>query len=294
MILFTYAILVFLVLRFSVTLFNFLSNPKLNKYGRRFTDMVSVILAPSKGEDISSLLESLNQQDYQYLEIIIKDHHEDEQLVIEKANGTYLLFLEPNMLVDHGLINNLVYRAKVFNLSLLNLIPTQQLNTVYDWCVVPIKEFVVLNMFPLRLMRLTSNPAFAAINTGCMFFNAKDYRMNRSRDRMETLLANGLLQTTSAPANAHGRQLMRVFGNNSLAALIYLLLLIAGPLVMFVYFEPSFVALPIGLIFLSRIMISFLTNENPVLNVLLHPVQMLLLSWFLLKEIWSKMIRNKV
>ncbi|RZK74183.1 MAG: hypothetical protein EOO92_17470 [Pedobacter sp.] len=288
MIIFIYAILVFLVLRFSVTLFNFLSNPKLNKYGRRFTDMVSVILEPLPGEDISVLLDSLKEQDYQHLEVIIKSNLEDEQSVTDKAKGKYLLFLEPDMVVGHGLINNLVYRTKVFNLSLLHIIPTQQLNTAYEWCVFPIKEFIVLNMFPLRLMRLTSSQAIAPVNTGCMFFNAEDYRSNRSRERMETLLANGLLINNSDGANVQGRQLLQVFGNNSLAALIYLLLIIAGPVVMFIYFEPSFVALPIGLIFLSRVMISFLTNENPVINVLLHPVQMLLLSWFLLKEIWSK------
>ncbi len=293
MIIFIYAILVFLVLRFSVTLFNFLSNPKLNNYGRRFTDMVSVILAPLQGEDISVLLDSLKLQDYQNLEVIIKADHEDEQLLADKAKGKYLLFLEPDMVVGNGLINNLVYRTKVFNLSLLHIIPTHQLNTAYEWCVVPIKEFIVLNMFPLRLMRLTSSPAFAMVNTGCMFFNAEDYRSNRSRERMETLLANGLLINNTAGANVQGRQLLQVFGNNSLAALIYLLLLIAGPIVMFIYFEPAFVALPIGLIFLSRVMISFLTNENPVVNVLLHPVQMTLLSWFLLKEICSKALQYK-
>jgi len=289
MIIFIYAILVFLVLRFSVTLFNFLSNPKLNKYGRRYTDLVSVILLPLPGEDISFLLESLKQQDYQNLEVIIKANHEDEQLVADKAKGKYLLFLDVNMIVGNGLINNLVYRTKVFNLSLLNLIPTQQLKTGYEWCVVPIREFIVLNMFPLRLMRLTGSQAFATVNTGCMFFNAEDYRLDKSRKRIETLLANGLLVNNTSGANVQRRQLLPVFGNNSLAALIYLLLIIAGPVIMFIYFEPSFVALPVGLIFLSRVMISFLTNENPVINVLLHPLQMTLLSWFLLREIWSKL-----
>ena len=292
MIVFIYAVLVFLVLRFSVTVFNFLSNPKLNKYGRRFTDTVSIIISPSTNEDISGLIKSIERQDYQNLEVIVRANNEDEQIAVDKAKGKYLLFLDVNVEIGSGLINNLIHRARVFDLTLLNLIPTNKLTSLYDWCVFPLKEFIILNMFPLRLVRFTGSPAFASANTGCTFFNADHYRENRSRERVETLLANGLLVNAEPQANIAARQLLPIFGNNVLVALVYLSLIIAGPVVMFLYFEPAFVALPIGLIFLSRVMISFLTNQNPIYNVLLHPIQMLVLSWSLLKEISKKLLRS--
>ena len=289
MIIFIYAILVFLVLRFSVTLFNFLSNPKLNRYGRRFSDLVSVILLPNPDEDITALIRSIDKQDYKDLELIIKSEDEDDQMTIARANGKYLLFLDPDMEISDGLLNNLIHRTKVFNLSLLNVIPTQKPGPVTTWFAVPLREFLVLNMYPLRLMRLINSPAFSVGHTGCMFFTTDDYRSGKSRDRMETLLANGLVVASPSRFNVEGRQLLQVFANSGFAAIIYLILAMAGPVAMFIYLDPSFLALPVGLIFLSRIMVSFLTNQNPLINILLHPLQMMVLTWLLMREVWIKM-----
>ena len=290
--LFIYVVLVFLVLRFSVTLFNFLSNPKLNKYGKRYTDVVSVIVSRSPDQDIAGLLKSIQDQDYQNLEVIISDKNEAETFAVDSAKGKYLLFLEANMVVGKGLINSLVYRSKVLSLSMITLVPSRKITSIYDWCIIPLRDFIVLNMFPLRFVQVAGNTAFGVANTECMFVEADSYKLNRSVSQMEALLANGLLTIADSTNRASSLHLLPVFGNNIMVALLYLTLVVAGPVLMFIYVDPAFAALPVGLIFLSRLMISFLTNENPIINVMLHPVQMFFLTWRLIKEIGARLFRS--
>jgi len=49
-ILFCYLIYFFLILRFCVTLFNFISNPKLTKVSHQYHDLVSILI-PARDEE---------------------------------------------------------------------------------------------------------------------------------------------------------------------------------------------------------------------------------------------------
>jgi hypothetical protein len=308
MIIFVYAVLVFLVLRFSVTLFNFLSNPKLGYYGKHFTDKVSIIvLSSSSGADVKNLLGSIEQQDYEYTELIVQEGESEEELV-NRATGRYLLFLDAGTTVQYGLINNLIYRVKVFDLAVLSLIPTYKVSGFKE-------RFLLLNLLPLRLIRLSSLPAFATGSNGCLFFDALIYKRYRWHNKLnhkllasaeiiklvkqqqlkaEVLLANKFVYNCADLEDTSGfaKRLLMNFGNNALIALLYLLLVIAGPVVVLVNFNPALAVLPFGLIFLSRVMIAFLTAQNPFVNVLLHPLQMILLFLLLLKGVGDRILMS--
>lgn len=341
---FIYIVLIFLVLRFSVTLFNFLSNPKLGKYGKHFTSKVSVVIqVTTDSYSLINLLNSFKKQDYTNIEVIVtqpvklKSSAELRALIdsdprfqlrkrnsfsIEDTTGEYLLFLEPQVVVHNGLINSLIYRTKVFNLTLLNIIPMVSLRGLVNHILLPLNSFVLFNLIPLRLVRLFSSPVFAAGGSECMFFDAETYKayhwqqkVNRKVPeavdvvravkeegfKVETLIGNRLI-SLSAPAASKrlfsktGVQLLKAFGNNIFAAVVYVLLVVMGPLVMFFNYEYSLLVLPVGLIFLSRIMISFLSGQNPFWNVLLHPVQMVFMMVAVIRESYFRlirMIRNK-
>lgn len=312
MIVFIYAVLVFLVLRFSVTLFNFLSNPKMGNYGRKFTDLVSIIIRIEKDEaETTGLLASIATQDYKNVQIIF--HTASNTDFLKEAKGDYFLFLEANTNLKNGFINSLIYRAKVFNLALLNVIPTQRNIGFLANCIYPLSGFVLLNLFPLRLVRLVNHPVFATANESCLFFDAGVYRQfkwdKKVKDtafraleivkmvkqeglKADVLLGNRLIyleEQRSAPDfRLFSERLMMNFNNNILVALIYLVLVVAGPIVMVIELEPAFLVLPAGLIFLSRVMTSFLSSQNPVPNILLHPLQMMALLLLLLKHTWIR------
>ncbi|HEY0177077.1 MAG TPA: glycosyltransferase family 2 protein, partial [Pedobacter sp.] len=270
-----YIILIFLVLRFSVTLFNFLSNPKLGKYGRHFTDKVTIIIdATEDTGSLFNLLTAIQQQDYQPVEVIVevqdvlalrpeitafcrndqrfrwRKKDADHPNPAEETEGNYILFLDVNTIINNGLINSMIYRTRVFNLALLSIIPTQSFTGFKNYCLIPLNNFVLLNLTPLRLIRLIPSAVFSAGSNQCMFFDAAIYRKYEWEQRLqgrlpealevikavkqegfkvETLLGNKLIYTV-IPNNIDGffqktgRLLLRKFGNNILAALLYLLL----------------------------------------------------------------------
>lgn len=315
MMVFVYAVLVFLVLRFCVTLFNFLSNPKLGYYGKHFTEKVSVIVLSSVREpNVDSLLRSIEQQDYKNIEIMVQQGDSVTELV-ERATGRYLLFIAPGITLHYGLINNLIYRAKVFSLTALSLIPTYKASGLLAQCIYPLSDFLLLNLLPLRLVRLSNHPAFAAGSNECMFFDAARYKEYKWHEKLshklpeateivklvkqqqlkaEVLLANRFIQYNADMKEVKGfaQGLLMNFSNSSLVALIYLSLVIVGPVTLLFVFDPVTALLPFGLIFLSRIMIAFLTSQSPFKSVLLHPIQMALLFALMIRGISEGIIAS--
>lgn len=308
-----YAVLVFLVLRFCVTLFNFLSNPKLGYYGKHFTDRVSVIVLSTANEpNVDSLLHSIEEQEYNNIEILLQRGDSPTQ-VVERSTGKYLLFIKPGVTLHYGLINNLIYRLKIFDLTALSLIPTYKASGFLAQCIYPLSDFLMLNLFPLRLVRLINHPSFAVGSNECMFFDAAKYKqynwheslakrepeateilklVKQQRLRAEVLLANNFLQfdLSTEEVSSFGKKLLTNFANSNLIALIYLSLVIVGPIALLFIFNPAIAVLPFGLIFLSRIMIAFLTAQNPFFNVLLHPIQMGFLFFLMLGEILTRIM----
>lgn len=214
-ILFCYLIYFFLILRFCVTLFNFISNPKLTKVAHQYHDLVSILI-PARDEEknILTLLQSIQNQDYKNIEVIVLDDHSSDQTyalceeflkdkpsfkiirgktlpkgwlgknfachqLAQQAKGKYLLFLDADEEIYDGLINSSVYRTKVHKLSLLSLFTNQVMVSLGEKTVVPLMHFVLLNLLPLRLIYLSKNPAFAAASGQFMFFDAEKYHQNQ-------------------------------------------------------------------------------------------------------------------
>jgi len=346
MTIFIYSVLIFLVIRFSVTVFNFLSNPKLSRTLKHYNEKVSILIpARNESDNILPLLQSIQDQDYMNYEVIVLDDcSEDNTFSIvedfvlqnpkfeivsgktlpkgwlgknyachqlsELATGKYLLFLDADETIKKGLINSLIFRMDVGKLSLLSLFTNQQMITISECLTVPLMHFILLNLLPLRLVKLASNPAFSAASGQCMFFQASNYHENKWHQRVkdkvvedieimklvkqdqfkaEALLANGLIycrmyKNLTESLNGFSKNLLAGFGNNIIILLLYLLLVIAGPVILVTNFNINLIVLPLTLIILSRIMISFLSGQNVILNLILHPLQML---FFLLISIIS-------
>jgi glycosyltransferase involved in cell wall biosynthesis len=330
--------LFFIVLRFTVTLFNFISNPKLTRVNRTYDDFVSVLIPARNEEDnILTLLEALYCQDvYRNYEVIIYDDESSDRTyeicsefaarhtifsvikgsglpdgwvgknyacyqLAKKAKGDYLLFLDADEIVIDDLINSGVHRMHLHKLSLLSVFPRQVGRSLGAGTVVPLLHYMLLNLLPLRLVYLVKNPAIATASGQCMLFDALVYGEHQWHERVkemiegdteimklvkassyntEVLLANGMVSCLNTKSY---RDTVGSFSKNVLAAfnysipglLIYLLLLLGGPMIVIMTLNFSLIFFMAGLILLTRVMISLSAQENVWYNLLLHPIQMI-------------------
>lgn len=345
-----YVVFLFLILRFTVTLFNFISNPKLTLSGKHYDDLVSILIPdPGEGHDMSTLLHSIHSQDYKNIEILISakttgnhalntdysiidsrlkiiakpdlpagwsDKNFSYYVLSKAAKGKYLLFLDPRTIIANGLINNAVNRMKIQRLTLLSLFTNQLMVSFGERLVVPLINYLLLNMVPLRLIRLSRNSVFSISSDQFMMFDAQNYRQHdwhkvvkTSHEVMrlvksagyhaEVLLANGYVYSrlyTGYPTSIQGlsRNIITYFG--SIAALfIYIFLVILGPVAIGLYMGAELLLFAVTLIVLSRIMTSLASGQNPWLNIILHPVQMfslVLISVLSIQQYYTKPINR--
>ncbi|MFD0766077.1 glycosyltransferase [Mucilaginibacter lutimaris] len=328
----------FLILRFTVTLFNFISNPKLPHIATRYSDLVSILIpARNEQDNILSLLESINDQNYNTYEVIILDDDSTDDTynicqnfaethpkfsvikgqplppgwigknyachqLAQQAKGRYLLFLDADEKINRDLINSAVHRMHLRGLGLLSLFTNQEMVTLGELSVVPLMHFVLINLLPLRLIYLVKKRASVAAASGqFMMFDAPAYHQNQWHKLVknkvvedveimktikaygfngEGLLANGMITCRmykgyTEALDGFSKNFMAAFNYSIPIFLIYLLMLIGGPLFILGTGSLPLISLMVGLILLSRIMISFLSGQNALINLFLHPVQML-------------------
>lgn len=332
-----FLIFFFLVLRFTVTLFNFISNPKLTGSVRQYTDFVSILIpARDEEKDILNLLRSISDQEYQNYEVIILDDHSTDNTlkvcqdycsenkrfkvfsgeVLPKdwlgknfacsqlggaAKGKYLIFLDADEIITEGLINNAIHRMKINRLSLLSLFTDQIMLSWGERLVVPLMHFVLLNLLPLRLVRLSKNPAFSAASGQFMMFEAENYRENLWHERVksrvvedieimkqvkglgyrgEVLLANGYIhcrmyKSFTEAVDGFSKNFLAGFNYNVAGLFLYLLLVVLGPIAIASILSIELALFALSLIVLSRVMISLASGQRVWQNILLHPVQLL-------------------
>ena len=347
---------VFLILRFTVTLFNFLSNPKLPKISKAYTDKVSILIpARNEAENILPLLQSIHDQDYPNYEVIILDDNstddtyavcetfaakhpafkviKGEQLpagwlgknfacyqLAQQAKGQYYLFLDADEKVYNGLLNSAIHRMRLRSLSLLSLFTNQEMQTAGEKMVVPLMHFILLNLLPLRLVYLVKSAAVAAASGQFMLFDAPQYRdyqwhqvaKNKVVEDVEimklikttglngeALLANGMVscrmyKSYNEAINGFGKNFLAAFNYNVIGFLVYLALTIGGPVLIIMTLNINFIFMMLGLIVLTRIMISLSAGQNAWLNIFLHPVQMLSLLLIGLTSIQKHLTKTTV
>jgi len=350
-----YILFSFLILRFSVTLFNFISNPKLTASVKKYNDLVSVLIpARNEEQDILNLLKSLQNQNYQPIEVIIYDDGSKDKtlsicqsfcetdarftviggsrlpkgwigknhachLMAQKAKGKYFLFLDADEIVNDGLINNAINRMAIGKLALLSLFANQKMITLGEKLVVPLMHFLLLNLLPLRLVKLSKNPAFAAASGQFMLFNAAIYKAQwwhlQVKNRVvedieimkkvkqlaytgETLLANNYLycrmyKSYGQAINGFSKNILAGFGGSYVGLIVYTFLMLFGFPFMVYFTNFQLVSLAFTLIILTRLMISLMAGENIFYNIILHFAQFFSLLLLTIVSIFKSITKTQ-
>jgi glycosyltransferase involved in cell wall biosynthesis len=351
-----YFVLFFLIVRFTVTLFNFISNPKLRRVSKHYNDLVSILIpVRNEEETIYTLLQSIYEQDYRNYEVIVLDDSSNDNTIAvcggfamkddrfkvvsgnqlppgwlgknyachqaaQLAKGQYLMFIDADEKVSPALINSSIHRMKVNNLSLLSLFTNQVMKTLGENLVVPLMHYVLLNLLPIRLILLSKFPSIAAASGQFMFFDAQHYKQSnwhlQVKDKVvedveimklvkvnglrgESLLANNLITCRMYRGFADA---ISGFSKNFLAAfnysipgfLFFILVLLGGPLLIMLTTNLSLIFFMTGLILLTRVMISLSAGQNALINVILHPLQMVSLAVLAVVAIQKQLTKGNV
>ena len=330
----------FIILRFTVTVFNFVSNPKLPHVKRHYQHKISILIpARNEQDNILNLLQSIYQQDYEDYEVIVLDDdssdntyqvcadfaakHDRFKVIKGKklphdwlgknyachqlslaATGDYLLFLDADETVYEGLLMSGVHRMKQFNLGLLSLFTNQQMETFGEKSTVPLMHYILLNLLPLRLVYLVRNSAVAAASGQFMLFDAHIYREYQwhkaAKDKVvedvqimrmvkaaklngEALLANGMISCRMyngyrEAVDGFSKNFLAAFNYSIFALLFYLVIVIGGPMIVIMTLNLQLIFFMAGLIALTRVMISLAAKQNVLMNLVLHPLQMVNLT----------------
>lgn len=232
----------------------------------------------------------------------------------QQARGEYLLFLDADVVVADGLVTAAVAEMQQKRLSLLSLFPRQETRTWGEWLVVPLMHYLLLSLLPLRLIYSFKLPAFAAANGQFMLFSASSYRQQQwhrqvrgelvedveimrslksKGQRGETLLGSRFISCRmyrSLPEGVQGfsKNLLGVFGESPLLLGLFLVLDVLAWLVLPLLLPLWLLLLGLVAVVVLRALQSVLAEQPPWLNVLLHPLQMVILASIAVLSIWKK------
>ncbi len=219
------------------------------------------------------------------------------------ASGSYLLFLDADVELEKDSITSAMNEIKKNNLNLLSVFPSQKILSPGEWLLVPLMNWLLLTFLPLRFVYSSSSPSFAAANGQFMLFDQVTYRRfgghktvgkvvtediefvrlyKKNNYRVKTYLGGELVYCRMY---MNFNDSLKGFSKNFYSGLnlnpvlfiiliIFLIICFTAPL-FWVIISKNFIFAGI-LIFLQRILISIISRQNILMNVLLHPFQMIM------------------
>ena len=337
---------VFLTVRLAVVLVNLFSRQYLKDRPPESHPSVSVLI-PARNEagNLPGLLEGLLAQSYSPIEIWIynDDSGDLTQEVIEayaeqhsrihymkgevlpggwngknhachqlslKAKGEYLLFMDADVRVDKDLLSRSVAHALRYDLALLSIFPRQLMESFGEKITVPIMNWILISLLPLRLTRVSHYPSLAAANGQFMFFRGREYRhhrfhslvrdinvedihifrkMKRMGYTVHTVLSHGEISCRMYRNLREGifgftRSVFAFFGGSGLSLIFFTLLTTFG--ILFVWFGmgPLYGWIYLGLTILLRAFVALLSLQPVVVTTLLSPVIQITFVWIVIQS----------
>ncbi len=202
-------------------------------------------------------------------------------------------------------------------LALLSLFAGQDMKSLGEWLTVPLMNYFLLSFLPIPFIKTSEQETLVAANGQFMLFTklnyennywhskvrhkvAEDYEiaklMKKNHLKVETLLGNGLLQCRMYKGFSEGydgftKNTYALF-NYNLVGIVLFLFMISGSYISILIF-PSWIfgSAVLFLVLGTRILTSVSSGQNVILNILLHPFQIIVMIYITLQSI-IKYYRN--
>ncbi len=345
-------ILFFGLIRMLVAFINFISKVGFpNKINVDYQPFVSVLI-PARNEEknIGNLLSDLSEFTYKNLEILIYNDLStdctggivnsysltDQRIKLingvkpykgwlgknfachklaTQAKGELLLFLDADVRVKNGLIEQSIAYLENYKLSLLSVFPHQLMPVKETRYAVPLMNWILLSLLPLFLIRVSSWKSFSAANGQFMLFRAAAYSKYRPHEKFcnnpvedietiryfkkkklktATLLGDEHIQCTmyhslEESINGFSKNIFRFFGGSIILTVLFGLLTTFAPVLVLILGNWWLFLIYMLQIILIRIFVSLASKQNLHDNLLYMPVQ----PYIFLKIIFNAIVQKK-
>ncbi len=346
-----------LLVLFIITFYNYLTAPKIETLNKEILlkKFVSVLI-PARNEEsnIKYCLQSVLNQGYTNFEVIVLDDESSDNTynivkdisannkkirllqgkplpaewqgknwacnqLAENSTGEILLFIDSDVRLSDNALSTSMNIFEDKKLNLLSCFPTQQINTIGEWLVVPLMNLFLLSLLPLKKVFSSRNKSFTAANGQFIMIDKKTYDNVGGHKRV----ANEVVEDMELARllKNKGYSILTALGENSVSCrmynnfidsfngfsknffpgfktnIIFFLLLILLYSVFFIY--PLFLVrdniyfvVPVILIILVRVFISLNSRQNVLLNIVLHPLQIVIMLVIAINSVWQNKMKN--
>ncbi len=240
-------------------------------------------------------------------------NHACRQLALA-AKGEYLLFIDADVRVKPSLITNSLAHVQRYRLDLFSIFPQQVMHTFGEKITVPVMNWALAGLLPLILTRISRRPSFSAANGQFMLFRASVYHshkfhselrcemvedikifrlMKKKGLRTHTVLSNGdiscrMYGSWAEAIEGFSKNVPEYFGGYTAVAIVFALITSLGFIPVLLCLSLTLSLVFIFFLTLHRIIISILSRQSPLQNLILAPLQQLSFCIMIIKAVQNK------
>ncbi|KUO63731.1 hypothetical protein APF79_00555 [bacterium BRH_c32] len=230
----------------------------------------------------------------------------------KNSKGDYLLFIDADVELKENAIDGLMAKMNKYKLDALSVFPSQRITGFGEWLVVPMMNWLLLSFLPLKQVFKSKKGSFAAANGQLFLFKKNVYNAIGGHEKVKNEVVEDMEFARLLKTNRY--KLMTAVGDNQIYCSMYdsFESAITGfsknfykgfkigkfPFIIMIGFFEIIFLLPFALLFfdvlflpavililISRIYISGISRQNFLVNVLLHPLQMIILFYVGIKSV---------
>ncbi len=219
------------------------------------------------------------------------------------STGDFLVFIDADVRLKKFAIKSAISLMEKYDIKMLSIFPTQVMRTIGEYLIVPLMNWFLLTFLPLIFVRKISHSSFVAANGQFMIFRRDAYfkigghqavknkivedmelarLMKKNNCRIMTLLGGDLVTARMYNSFLDG---LNGFSKNFFSGfntsyfkfsffLFFILIVFLTPFLL-VFIDVKFFIV-VGLILIQRVLISKKSNQNIFINLLLLPLQLLM------------------
>lgn len=346
------ALIIFAFLLFQLfnVLLNLLFLQRITGMGRTISGIRISILVPARNEEenIGCLLESLRDISELVHEIVVyNDFSEDNTEAVvqqhagicskihligptelpvgwlgknhacyqlsQKATGDYWLFIDADVKLEKGLIEDAVSFMGSRKLTLLSFFPIQQQVTFGEKASVPIMNYILLTLLPLIFVRMSPFSSHSAANGQFMLFKADDYKriqphcLFRSAFVEDIAIARyykknmfkiacitgdtrvkcRMYRSYNESLNGFAKNIFMFFGNQPVLALLFWVFTSFGVVLAAAVSLRFFLTFLVAMI-LIQLGVAIIGKQNPFYSILLLPIHIFFLIHVIYKSFLTR------